>query len=283
VAAAQEAGSLMLECFARNDAQSATEEKSSATDLVTKYDRLVEDLVLKRLRAAFPSFGVVAEETASGEALTERPTWVVDPIDGTTNFIHRQSECCVLIGLAVGRKAVMGVCFIPKLDEMYTAISGEGAYCNGRRIRASGCSDLRQALVNTHFTSYSRGPRVTDRLLCMFRELMHHPVRGIRAGGSAGVDMIHVAAGRLDAYFEVGIYPWDVCAGAVIVSEAGGVVVDTLGGDFDLGGRRILVASSKALAQQIAGYARKLRFASLDAEDFEPPASDAPDAKRPRC
>eukprot|EP00929_Paragymnodinium_shiwhaense_P057234 TRINITY_DN28643_c0_g1_i1.p2 TRINITY_DN28643_c0_g1~~TRINITY_DN28643_c0_g1_i1.p2 ORF type:complete len:181 (-),score=38.30 TRINITY_DN28643_c0_g1_i1:40-528(-) len=135
VAAAQEAGALMLECFGKNDV--CIEEKANPVDLVTQYDRQVEDLVLKRLRAAFPSFAVVAEETANQETLTDAPTWIVDPIDGTTNFIHRQHECCVLIGLAVQKKSVMGVCFIPKLDEMYTAIKGHGAYCNGRRIQAS--------------------------------------------------------------------------------------------------------------------------------------------------
>lgn len=287
VAAAQEAGNLMLECFARNDAPGCIEEKANPCDLVTKYDRQVEDLVLARLRKAFPDFGVVAEETASAEPLTDKPTWVLDPIDGTTNFIHRQAECCVLIGLAVGQKAVLGVCFIPKLDELYTAIKGQGAYCNGRRIHASACNDLKHAMVNTHFTSYSREPKVMDRLLATFRDLMAHPVRAIRAGGSAGVDMVHVARGRLDAYFEVGIYPWDVCAGAVIVEEAGGVCVDTLGGTFDLSARRILVAATPELAGQIAEYLRKRSFASLDAAEFVPQnavtSADDPEAKRRRC
>lgn len=275
VAAAQEAGNLMLECFARNDAQGCIEEKANPADLVTKYDKQVEDLILNRLRGSFPDFRVVAEETASMEPLTDAPTWVVDPIDGTTNFIHRQAECCVLIGLAIGRKSVLGVCFIPKLDELYTAVKGQGAYCNGRRIHASSCVELKQAMVNTHFTSYSRGPKVVNRLLATFRDLMSHPVRALRAGGSAGVDMMHVARGRLDAYFEVGIYPWDVCAGAVIVEEAGGVCLDTTGDAFDLSSRRILVASSPALGAQLATYLRKRRFASLDAAEFEEDAVDA--------
>jgi fructose-1,6-bisphosphatase/inositol monophosphatase family enzyme len=266
VSAAQAAGDLMLECFARNDAHAIVEEKANPTDLVTKYDRQVEDLVLARLRRSFPDFQVIGEETANGEALSDKPTWIVDPIDGTTNFVHRQAECCVLIGLAVERKSVLGVCFIPKLDEMYTAIKGRGAYCNGRRVVASGCEDLGQAMVNTHFTSYSRHPRVVDRLLAIMRDLMMHPTRAMRAGGSTGVDMMHVARGRLDAYFEVGVYPWDVCAGIIIVTEAGGVCVDTLGGPLDLSSRRILVASTPALAKQIATYLATHNFASLDAE-----------------
>ncbi|CAK9049782.1 unnamed protein product [Durusdinium trenchii] len=222
VSAAHEAGNLMLECFARNDAHTSVEEKASNADLVTKYDRQVEELVLTRLRACAPDFGVVAEETASKEELTDAPTWVVDPIDGTTNFIHRQAECCVLIGLAVRKRAVLGVCFIPKMDELYTAIKGHGAFCNGRRIASSGCKDLTKAMVNLHFPSYSRGPKVLERILGVNHDLLAHPVRAIRSGGSAGVDMMHVARGRLDAYFEVGIYPWDVCAGQIIVEEAGG-------------------------------------------------------------
>eukprot|EP00931_Biecheleriopsis_adriatica_P043862 TRINITY_DN25063_c0_g1_i2.p1 TRINITY_DN25063_c0_g1~~TRINITY_DN25063_c0_g1_i2.p1 ORF type:complete len:117 (+),score=27.12 TRINITY_DN25063_c0_g1_i2:174-524(+) len=115
---------------------------------------------------------------------------------------------------------------------------------------------------------------------------MAHPVSAIRAGGSAGVDMMHVARGRLDSYFEVGIYPWDVCAGAVIVEEAGGVVVDTLGGAFDLAARRILVAATPELAEQVAVYLRKRSFASLDASDFNSkdvaPSGESAEAKRRR-
>lgn len=268
VGAAQQAGNLMLECFGRSDAP-GVEEKTSVADLVTKYDRQVEDLVLARLRACAPEFRVVAEETANTEELTDAPTWVVDPIDGTTNFIHRQSECCVLIGLAVRKRPVLGVCFIPKMDELYTAIKGHGAFCNGRRISCSGCEDLTKALVNLHMPSYSRGPKVVERILGVTRDLLAHPVRGVRCGGSAGVDMIHVARGRLDAYFEVGIYPWDVCAGAVIVEEAAGVCLDTMGGDFDLTSRRILVASSPKLAQEVAGILQRQRYDTVDAENYE--------------
>ncbi|CAJ1390579.1 unnamed protein product [Effrenium voratum] len=274
VAAAQEAGNLMLECFARNDGQSCVEEKGTSVDLVTKYDRQAEELVLKRLRACAPNFRVVAEETANKEELTEAPTWVVDPIDGTTNFIHRQAECCVLIALAVKKSAVLGVCYIPKMDELYTAIRGHGAYCNGRRISSSGCKDLRSAMVNQHLPSYSRGVKVVDRIMGLSRDLLTHPVRAMRCGGSAGVDMMHVARGRLDAYFEVGIWPWDVGAGQVIVEEAGGVCRDTLGGDFSLDSRRILAASSPELAEQVAQILRKHRYSSLDAEDYDGPSEE---------
>lgn len=279
VSAAHEAGNLMLECFARNDAHTSVEEKASNADLVTKYDRQVEELVLTRLRACAPDFGVVAEETASKEELTDAPTWVVDPIDGTTNFIHRQAECCVLIGLAVRKRAVLGVCFIPKMDELYTAIKGHGAFCNGRRIASSGCKDLTKAMVNLHFPSYSRGPKVLERILGVNHDLLAHPVRAIRSGGSAGVDMMHVARGRLDAYFEVGIYPWDVCAGQIIVEEARGVCLDTMGGKFDLSSRRVMVASSSELASQLAVHLRRRCYDTLDAENYQCSKEEA-DLKR---
>eukprot|EP01065_Artemidia_motanka_P025657 TRINITY_DN30634_c0_g1_i1.p1 TRINITY_DN30634_c0_g1~~TRINITY_DN30634_c0_g1_i1.p1 ORF type:complete len:321 (+),score=109.35 TRINITY_DN30634_c0_g1_i1:65-964(+) len=282
LAAAQEAGDLMLECFAKSDHSSdvagSIEAKSNPVDLVTKYDRQVEDLVLGRLRKAFPDFRVLAEETASDAPLTDEPTWIVDPIDGTTNFIHRQPECCVLIGLAVNRQPVLGVMYIPKMDELYSAVKGGGAYCNGRRIHVSQCKDLKRAMINTHFPSYTRGPKVVERLLTVFRDLCAHPVRAVRAGGSAGVEMAHVARGRLDAYFEIGIHPWDVCAGRIIVEEAGGVVVDTLGGPHDLGGRRILAASSREVADQLAELLRRRRFSSIDAAEFEQSGA-APQAK----
>eukprot|EP00756_Hemistasia_phaeocysticola_P001310 Hpha_TRINITY_DN10927_c0_g1::TRINITY_DN10927_c0_g1_i1::g.26905::m.26905/K01092/E3.1.3.25, IMPA, suhB; myo-inositol-1(or 4)-monophosphatase len=272
VAAAQEGGQLMLECFARNDAEGSIEAKANPADLVTKYDRQVEDLVLSRLRKAFPDYRVLAEETANDEKLTSEPTWVVDPIDGTTNFIHRQPECCVLIGLAVDKKPVLGVIYVPKMDELYTAIEGCGAHCNGRRIHTSGCKDLKQAMLNAHFPSYTRGPKVVERLLHIHRDLCAHPVRAIRAGGSAGVDMAFVARGRLDSYFEVGIHPWDVCAGSVIVREAGGVVLDTLGGPHDLAGRRVFACATQELADQLAVYLKKHNYASVDAHDWTPQA-----------
>eukprot|EP00811_Abedinium_folium_P005178 NODE_14769_length_1087_cov_8.384375.p1 GENE.NODE_14769_length_1087_cov_8.384375~~NODE_14769_length_1087_cov_8.384375.p1 ORF type:complete len:316 (-),score=86.29 NODE_14769_length_1087_cov_8.384375:138-1001(-) len=274
VLSAQEAGNLMLECFARNDALSLLEEKSNPVDLVTKYDREVEELVLGRLRAAFPDFAVVAEESANDAEFTDAPTWVVDPIDGTTNFAHRQHECCVLIGLTIGRRPVLGVCFIPKLDEMYTAVRGRGAYMNGRRIHASPCTLLNKALVNTHFPSYDRAPQVSERLFQLLKDFLTHPVSGIRSGGSAGVDMIRVANGTLDAYFEIGIYIWDICAGVVIVEEAGGVCIDTLGGGLDLMKRRVLATSTPQLAEQITGYMRKHQFSSLNALDYKPPEAD---------
>jgi len=270
VAAAQEGGQLMLECFSRNDASGSIESKANPADLVTKYDRQVEELVLSRIRKAYPDFRVLAEETANSEVLTDAPTWVVDPIDGTTNFIHRQPECCILIGLAVNKRPVLGVLYIPKMDELYTAIDGCGAYCNGRRIQTSGCKDLRKAMLNAHFPSYTRGPKVVERLLDIYRDLCAHPVRAIRAGGSAGVEMAHVARGRLDGYFEVGIYPWDVCAGTIIVREAGGVVVDTLGGPHDLSNRRVFACASKELADQLLVYLKKHNYGSVDAADWIP-------------
>eukprot|EP00913_Durusdinium_trenchii_P024543 g23041.t1 len=124
-------------------------------------------------------------------------------------------------------------------------------------------------MVNLHFPSYSRGPKVLERILGVNHDLLAHPVRAIRSGGSAGVDMMHVARGRLDAYFEVGIYPWDVCAGQIIVEEAGGVCLDTMGGKFDLSSRRVMVASSSELASQLAVHLRRRCYDTLDAENYQ--------------
>lgn len=271
VSAAEVAGNMMLECFGRNETGLGIETKTSGVDLVTYYDPLIEDEICKRLRKAFPDFGIVAEERRSGEVFTDKPTWIVDPIDGTTNFAHKQPECCVLIGLAIGKQTVLGVCYIPKMGELYTAVRGKGAYCNGFRINASGCKELRKAVISNHFPQFSRGTKNIERNLNVTRDLLRHPIQGMRSGGSAGVDMIHVARGRLDAYYEVGTYAWDVSAGAIIVQEAGGVCLDTLGGAFDLESRRMLVAATPELAAELVHYLRKHRYASLDAEDYVVP------------
>ena len=254
VACAKLAGALVSECvtrmkFDKSTLNDAAEEKGKITDLVTEYDKQCEDLILTRLQKSFPDFDVLGEESFTGQALTDKPTWVVDPIDGTMSFIHSLFDCCVCVGLSVNRKAVLGVIYAPLLDELYTAVEGRGAFCNGDRIKTSPTVKLTKALVCSHFPSYTRSEAFVENLLDIWRGLMKHPVQGMRAYGSCGLDLCSIARGRLDCYFEVGIWAWDVCAGSIIVREAGGVMLDITGGPFNLENRRLLACSTPELAE----------------------------------
>eukprot|EP01012_Entosiphon_sulcatum_P026685 TRINITY_DN32168_c0_g1_i1.p2 TRINITY_DN32168_c0_g1~~TRINITY_DN32168_c0_g1_i1.p2 ORF type:complete len:276 (+),score=49.31 TRINITY_DN32168_c0_g1_i1:111-830(+) len=229
----------------------ATATKSCAADLVTVYDKQCEDLILRHLCAPFPKFRCLAEETAADNGLGDEPTWIVDPIDGTTNFVHTHYHCCVSIGLAVGRELVVGVVHNPNTRETFEAVRGGGAFCNGEPIHVSAKAGLPEALVGCNFPAR----RTEEKLGAIFnvqRSLLVAGVHGLRVDGSSAIDLCNVAMGRLDAFFEVGIQPWDVAAGAVILREAGGVMTDTTGDTFDPLNHRVIGANSPALAAEIA-------------------------------
>ena len=256
ITAAKLAGQIVLSCVEELRAQKGgnllndmAQKKGSLTDLVTEYDQRCETLILSRLAKRFPNYEMFGEETFKGQRLTDKPTWIVDPIDGTLSFMHGLPDCCICIGLAVNKKAVLGVIYAPLMGELYTAVKGQGAFCNGERIYASSTQRLNKALVSSHFPSYSRSPAFIDNLMQIWRGLMSHPVQGMRAYGSAGLDLCSVARGRLDCYFEVGIWAWDVCAGCILVTEAGGVMLDITGEKFDLENRRLLACSTPQLAE----------------------------------
>eukprot|EP01064_Diplonema_japonicum_P033285 TRINITY_DN6518_c0_g1_i1.p1 TRINITY_DN6518_c0_g1~~TRINITY_DN6518_c0_g1_i1.p1 ORF type:complete len:279 (+),score=58.35 TRINITY_DN6518_c0_g1_i1:60-896(+) len=257
VECAMEGGMLVKECVEKVKTLTV-ETKSCATDLVTEYDKRVEDMIMTRLRKEFPSFKTLGEESDEKVPLTDEPTWVVDPIDGTLSFMHKSFDCCICVGLSINKKSVLGVVYAPLLDELYTAIEGKGAFCNGRKIKASSNTDLKTSLLCTHFPSYTRDPAFIDNLFAVWRDLLAHPVQGVRSYGSCALDMCSIARGRLDAYFELGIWAWDVCAAAVILTEAGGTLVDVTGGPFDLENRRLLACATPELAEQLVGYLKKL-------------------------
>lgn len=199
--------------------------KSNSTDLVTQYDKQCEEEVLSILRMGTPNYTILSEETHSDTVLPDAPTWVVDPIDGTTSFIHGLYDCCVSIALVVDKVPVLGVIACPRLQEVYTAVKGRGAYCNGERIHVSNATSLSQSMVFLH-QSYNRTDAAVNSTTSMIKDLAKIPVHSVRNNGAAALDMCFVAAGRAEAYLEVGIYPWDYAAGTIIVREAGGVVHD---------------------------------------------------------
>ena len=235
----------------------STVEYKGAVDLVTETDKKCEDIIFRALAAAFPHHVLVGEESAAagngdGRAPppTDAPTWYVDPLDGTTNFVHRYPNSCVAIGLCVHHTPVVGVVFNPITHELFTAALGRGAKRNGAPIATSNTDVLARALVATEI-GVGRDANTVDAMMGRIAAVV--PVaRSLRCTGSCAMNMCAVACGRLDAYFEIGLGgPWDVVGAACVLTEAGGVVVDPAGGAFDPCGRRVLCANNNAIARAL--------------------------------
>ncbi|KAK4236650.1 hypothetical protein C8A03DRAFT_35441 [Achaetomium macrosporum] len=247
VSVAFEAGRMIL---AANPSSISTDTKLNAVDIVTETDQAVERMVSTRLRAAFPSFAFVGEETyqAGVTRITDAPTFVVDPIDGTTNFVHSFPNACISLGLVVDRVPAVGVVYNPFQDLLFTGVKGKGAYMQrnasledgkgkGEKVRLplGGANppplgDLSSALVSIEWGSQRDGENFelkarTFRKLAASRESGGGMVGGLRSLGSAALNLCACAAGQLDIYWEGGCYAWDVAAGWCILNEAGGMMV----------------------------------------------------------
>ncbi|RUS86899.1 hypothetical protein EGW08_005304 [Elysia chlorotica] len=251
VSVAKEAGQIIRDAF---DKEKEVDTKLSAADLVTESDQAVEKIVNTRIMEKFPTHRFIGEETTSesGEKheLTDDPTWIIDPIDGTTNFVNRIQEVSFSLGIMVNKKTVIGVVYAPIKDEMFTARLGKGAYLNGMKLQASKITDLKQAVIITEGGSSRDAKEVEDKVKNIHALITH--TRGIRAYGSAAVNLCHVAAGRGQGYVEYGIHIWDFIAGALIAKEAGAVVLDPTGCDLDPLRRRILCACSPEVAKGLS-------------------------------
>jgi myo-inositol-1(or 4)-monophosphatase len=210
-------------------------------DLVTEVDEQAEQVIREILLGAFPAYGMLAEE---GGALVgeEDARWIVDPLDGTTNYAHGLPLFCVSVALERAGEVVVGVVHDPMHEETFVAEQGRGATLNGERIKVSGTEELIRALIATGFP-YDR-PKMPEALDLFGR--FAAITRGMRRLGSTALDLCYVASGRLDGYYERGIWAWDIAAGGLILQEAGGKVTDYRGGVLDLEGREI-VASNGAL------------------------------------
>jgi len=222
IAAAKVGGKIVAEHFGL----SPDPEYKGRFDPVTAVDRAAETAVLEVIDEHRPSDEVMAEE--SGGTVHAGRHWIVDPLDGTVNFVHGIPQVSVSVALYEGTKGLVGVVYDPLRDELFSAADGEGARLNGHVISVSETRELERAVVATGFP-YDHDERA-DELAIVVREVLRH-VNGIRRFGSAALDLAWVAAGRFDAYWELGIAPWDGAAGEIIVREAGGTVTDPLGRD----------------------------------------------------
>lgn len=203
----------------------AVDTKSTGTDMVTEVDRAAERLIADLLRHARPHDAIVGEEgTDTGG--TSGVRWVVDPIDGTTNYLYRHPGFSVSVAAEVDGATAVGVVHVPSLGEVFTAVAGRGSWCNGTRLRCSAERRMDRALVATGFSYDPQRRRLQAGVLTRVLPA----IRDIRRMGAASVDLCSVACGRVDAYYERGLQPWDYAAGALVATEAGAVVSDGAGG-----------------------------------------------------
>lgn len=214
------AGSLLRHYFERKVAF----EYKAGFDLVTEADKASEKLVVERLRAQYPGHGIVAEE-GSGNPAESEYCWYVDPLDGTSNFAHGYPVWCITMAAEKAGELVVAVTFDPMRNELFTAQKGGGAYLNGARMRVSKTPALADALMVTGFPNNNRlaNPNIH------FYHQLAMSTHGVRRAGSAALDLASVAAGRLDSFWEIGLSPWDIAAGKLLVQEAGGTCTDMKG------------------------------------------------------
>jgi myo-inositol-1(or 4)-monophosphatase len=230
VKAARRAGAIINR--ASLDAGSFDVQLKRKNDFVTDVDKAAENAAIDIIQRTYPEHAILAEESgaiagkpaqkgAGKNASDADYTWIIDPLDGTTNFIHGFPQYAVSIGVKHRDQLVHGVIYDPSRNELFTASKGRGAYLNERRIRVSRRAKLDEALVGTGFPY--RDLRGLNEYVAMFRAVISHTA-GIRRAGAASLDLAYVACGRFDAFFEVGLSPWDMAAGALMIQEAGGLV-----------------------------------------------------------
>ena len=237
-----------------------TVQSKSPNDFVTEVDRAAEQAIIEVLRDAFPGHGILAEE--SGESGPESEfTWIIDPLDGTTNFIHGLPQYAVSIAQTKNGVLEHAVVYDPNTNELFTASRGAGAFLNDRRIRVSRRTRLNEALIGTGFP-FRRFDHV-DAYLAMFKELTQKTA-GIRRPGAASLDLAYVAAGRFDGFWEMGLSPWDMAAGVLLIQEAGGLVSD-LSGEANYLATGNLVAGSPKIFGQLLPIIQAWRPANLQA------------------
>jgi myo-inositol-1(or 4)-monophosphatase len=221
--AAREAGSIILNSYGKiRSTQIVVKEKF---DYMTTVDKASEQIIVDMIRTHFPDHAILAEESgATPQSRNYR--WIIDPLDGTTNYIHGFPFCSVSIALEYQKEIILGVVYDPLRNELFHAEKGQGAFLNNQKIRVSSEQSMSQCLIGTGFPFKNKN--LVPKFLEMFAAVFQH-VSGIRRAGSAALDLSYVACGRFDGFWEMRLSPWDIAAGVVLVREAGGVFSDLTG------------------------------------------------------
>jgi myo-inositol-1(or 4)-monophosphatase len=257
IKAARRAGSIIN----RSALDGATLEvrAKQANDFVTQVDKAAERAAIDIIQRAYPDHAILAEESGEtggaeaapgkGEKAKSDTRWIIDPLDGTTNFIHGFPQYCVSIAVEVRGRVEHAVVYDPAKNELFTASQGRGAFLNDRRMRVTKCLQLRNALVGTGFP-FKELARL-DQYLRQLETIMRG-ASGIRRAGAAALDLAYVACGRLDAFWEMGLAPWDMAAGALLITEAGGLVGDLQGEQTYLASGDIAAGTPKVFPELLA-------------------------------
>lgn len=239
--AARKAGGLILQY--RRRLESIPVEKKARHDYVSEVDRNSEELIVEEIKRRYRDHAFLGEESGRSGADSEN-VWIIDPLDGTSNYLHGIPHYAVSIALAVSGRLTVGVIYDPLRDEMFTAVRGEGAFLNQTRIRVSNRGSFDGAVVATALPFRKR--RLLPAYMGMLGDVFEK-VEDIRRAGTASLDLAYTACGRVDAYFELGLKPWDLAAGALLVLEAGGVVSDITGGEKYLDTGHVIAAPYKLM------------------------------------
>lgn len=246
VRVAESAGEILMRYYRK---KLAITEKEKA-GLVTQADVKSERFIQKSLNMKFPGFAFLGEESGeSNKGNADTPVWHVDPLDGTTNFVHGFPMFCVSIGLAVLGEPVLGVVHIPTIKETYHGALGCGAFFNKKKIRVSPREKLSECLLTTGF-AYTHGAGALNPEIEHFKQA-HLEARAVRRPGAAAIDLAYVAAGIFDGFWEKNLSSWDVCAGTALIREAGGKVTNYAGLPFDLFGKEVLATNGRIHARMM--------------------------------
>ena len=257
VKAARAAGSIINR--AALDIESVRISQKKANDFVTEVDHAAEQAIIETLTTAYPGHGIWAEESGREHGAQDSEfVWIIDPLDGTTNFIHGLPVYCVSIALAVKGKVEQAVIYDPTRNDLFTATKGRGAFLNDRRLRVSKRTELKTALVSTGFP-FRPGDNF-NQYLQMMGDVMQRTA-GLRRPGSAALDLAYVAAGYTEGFFEKGLQPWDVAAGSLLVTEAGGLVGNFTGEADYLEQEECLAGNPKVYGQLVSILGKYSKFA----------------------
>jgi myo-inositol-1(or 4)-monophosphatase len=257
VKAARRAGAIINRGARDLDALTVT--TKGPKDFVSEVDRAAEEAIVDTLLGAYPHHAILAEEgTGAGRNADAEYVWIIDPLDGTTNFLHGFPQYCVSIGLQHNGQVTQGVIYDPVRNDLFTASRGRGAYLNDRRMRVSRRTQLKECLIGTGFPF--RDGSYLEAYMSMMREMIQKTA-GIRRPGAAALDLAYVAAGFYDGFFEIGLNPWDIAAGSLMVIESGGLIGDLAGDDTYLESGQVIAATPKVfpqMVQALAPYARSV-------------------------
>ncbi|HSW20803.1 MAG TPA: inositol monophosphatase family protein [Ramlibacter sp.] len=242
------------------DVESVRISQKQVNDFVTEVDHAAEAVIIETLLTAYPDHAIWAEESGrtQGNQRSDH-VWIIDPLDGTTNFIHGFPVYCVSIALMVRGKVEQAVVYDPSRNDLFTATKGRGAYMNERRIRVSKRTDLRQCLISTGFP-FRPGDNFNNYLR-MMADVMKRTA-GLRRPGAAALDLAYVAAGFTDAFFETGLSPWDVAAGSLLVTEAGGLIGNFSGEPDFLEQKECLAGAARIYGQLVPILHKYSKFAT---------------------